>query len=339
MWTLDNCTPFAADRSFLRDDRGAEVFIVVVKATFDVRRGGALELAAAQAPVLHAPEYLGPPGGSSLYCDSDIVLGKTTVDVLVHGHVHAPGERPVPELLTELQVGAHLLFRKAIRAVGPRRWEPARQGWRLSAPEPFVRIPLRYEQAFGGAGDPRNPVGRGFIARVEDVPGSLAPLLEDPDERITDWQQRPRPAGFGPIAPHWSPRRELAGSFDEAWRRERMPLPPQGADPRHARSAPVDQQLALVGGEAVQLLHGTPGGHLRFTLPRIGLLLRSHIGARRVEHRPVLHTVLVDADREQVTIAWHSALPCHTTLYALTTTEVEIEGADIVLPRAAANGA
>lgn len=335
MWTLANSTPFAADRAFLRDARGAELFVVVVKGTFQISRSGALELADAQEPVHHAGEYLGAPESSSLRCDADIVLAKPAVDVVVHGHVHAPGERPVTELLAELRVGGRS---KAIRAIGARRWEQARQGWQLGAPEPFTRVALRWEEAFGGGGHPDNPVGRGLVTSVQALASAAAPRLEDPDERLTHWQQRPRPAGFGPIAPHWSPRRELAGSFDERWRRERMPLPPLDADPRQAQCAPADQQYSLAGGEVVQLRNCSPGGLLRFTLPRVGLRLRSHFGARRVEHRPLLHTVLVDADRERVAISWHSALPCHTTLYALTTTEIELEGADLPLPRAAVNG-
>src|SRR5688572_23403033 len=48
MWALDNRTPFAAERGWARDREGAEVWIVVVKATFLVERDGGLRVPASQ---------------------------------------------------------------------------------------------------------------------------------------------------------------------------------------------------------------------------------------------------------------------------------------------------
>jgi hypothetical protein len=50
MFMLDNKTPYAAGRNWTRDKRGMHVWIVAVKATFDVAPNGKLTLADEQAP-------------------------------------------------------------------------------------------------------------------------------------------------------------------------------------------------------------------------------------------------------------------------------------------------
>ena len=35
MWGIDNRTPFAVDRTWIRDSEGAEIWVVAVKATYD----------------------------------------------------------------------------------------------------------------------------------------------------------------------------------------------------------------------------------------------------------------------------------------------------------------
>lgn len=328
MWNLVNHTPFAADRCFARDASGVEYFVVAVKASLDLHADGALRVAHVQLPVAHAPVYRGEPGRSSLVSDLDLVLGKPRADVLVHGHVHAPGGAPTRELLVDLRVGAH---NKTIAAFGARRWERTWNGWRISPPEPFTRVPLTYEQAFGGPEDLRNPVGHGLIDTPSPVEHTPLPALELPDQRITTWLDRPGPAGFGPLAPHWSPRRELAGSFDDTWRRERMPLPPLDADPRHLQCAPADQQLSLTGGEAIQLRHCTPSGLLRCNLPRVELNIRSRIDGGWAQHHPQIRTVVIDADAGRIVVVWHSAIECHTTLYTLRSTEISATSTDLAL--------
>ena len=40
MWQIDNRTPFAAERGWVRDRDGAEVWLVAVKCTFDILPDG-----------------------------------------------------------------------------------------------------------------------------------------------------------------------------------------------------------------------------------------------------------------------------------------------------------
>ncbi|HEY0137291.1 MAG TPA: DUF2169 domain-containing protein, partial [Nannocystis sp.] len=64
MWNLVNLTPFAADRCFARDPTGLEYFVVALKATFDLRPDGSLQVTGAQQPIAYAPVYRGEPARS-----------------------------------------------------------------------------------------------------------------------------------------------------------------------------------------------------------------------------------------------------------------------------------
>ena len=80
MWRIDNRTPFAAERAWVRDRDGSEIWLVAVKATFDIRPDGTTAIAEEQPPVLRVPEYHGEPGKSSIKYESDLVLTKQTTD-------------------------------------------------------------------------------------------------------------------------------------------------------------------------------------------------------------------------------------------------------------------
>jgi hypothetical protein len=129
---------------------------------------------------------------------------------------------------------------------------------------------------------------------------------------------RPAPAGFGVIASHWQPRVGFAGTYDDHWMKTRQPLLAEDMDDRWFQSAPADQQAPqfLRGGEPVVLLNLTPGGNLRFALPRLylGFETRFYDGSREIHKKRALHTVILEPDHEsgpRVSLAWHSALPCH----------------------------
>lgn len=332
MWQLDNRTPFAADRAWVRGRDGAEIWIVAVKCTFDILPDGTTELSGEQPPVAVAPEYLNPaePARSSLRLDWDLVRTKATTDIIVLGHAYAPEGRPVTALDAGFRVGPVV---KRLRITGDRVWQERS----ASEPRPFAKMPLIYERAYGGIDpetrdtpnpqwDIRNPVGTGFARSAARLDGLKLPNLEYPEHLIRGWDDRPPPAGTGPICTHWEPRVRLAGTYDERWQQERFPLLPDDFDDRHYQCAPPDQQAPrfLVGGEPVTLVNLSPAAELRFALPRVVLRFETffYTGERQGHELPKLHTVIVEPDLPRVSLVWHSALPCHPKVYKLEKTRI-----------------
>jgi hypothetical protein len=330
MWQLDNRTPFAAGQGWIRDRDGAEVWLVVVKASFDIRPDGSTEISKDQPLPVRVPEHYGEPAKSSIRYESDFVLTKATTDVLVVGQAHAPGARAVPQLDVGLRVGS---LRKVLRVFGERTWGLLGPG----EPEPFTTLPLVYERAFGGLDvhsahpekdwDWRNPVGCGFAVKAAHLRGGRVPNVESPDRPIRTWDDRPPPAGFGAIASHWQSRAELAGTYGAKWEATRQPLLPDDCDDRFFQCAPADQQAAtfLQGGEQVTLVNMSPHERLDFALPLMALTLESRFadGERRAHEPPRLHSVILEPDLLRVSLVWHSALECHAKVHKLDATRIQ----------------
>lgn len=332
MWILSNGTPFAAERTLASDKNGRDVWIVAVKGTFTIKADGTIELAEEQEPVLVMPKHRGDPLKSSLLYESDIDYAKATTDILLHGHAYAPRGRHVSEVEVLMKVGP---IQKTLRVVGDRVWKPGVLSLTLTEPKPFLKMPIIYERAFGGtdrrshdpkkhAWERRNPVGTGFAVAPEHLENQPAPNVEDPKAPTLSWKERPRPAGFGPIARHWSPRVEFAGTYDSRWEEERQPLLPGDFDERFFLCAPEDQQSPgyLRGREPVELHNLTPEGLLRFTLPQVALGFRTLLGDQRIEHRANLHTVILEPDVPHLIMVWQTALPCHGKKLKLNSTTV-----------------
>lgn len=332
MWQVDNRTPFAAERGWVRDRDGTEIWLVAVKATFDILADGSLEVSKEQPPVLRLPEHHGEPGKSSIKYDADLVLTKKTTDVLVIGHAYAPKGVAMTHVHVGFRVGP---VQKVLRVFGDRRWGASG----ASTPHPFVKMPLVYERAYGGV-DPksnapekdwdwRNPVGTGYAVTGANARGMLLPNVEDPKKLISTWSDRPAPAGFGAIASHWQPRVALAGTYDEHWMKTRQPLLAADLDDRFFQSAPADQQtpVFLRGGEPVVLQRLTPTEELRFALPKIylGFETRFYDGGREVHKNRKLHTVILEPDFPRVSLVWHTALPCHFKVQKLERTIVTLK--------------
>lgn len=338
MWHVDNRTPFSADRGWVRDKRGAEVWLVAIKCTFDIAPDGATRIADDQPPVVRTPEYHGDAGLSSLRYESDLLLTKMTTDVIVNGHAYAPAGRPATEIDVGFRVGP---VKKVLHVTGDRTWGVTG----INGPMPFERMPLIYERAFGGRETAsehperdfewRNPVGTGFATSRGSATGRGLPNVEYPDEPVTAWSQRPRPAGFGPIGPHWQPRVGFAGTYGDRWLKTRQPLLPEDFDDRFFQCAPADQQAPhfLRGGEPCVLHRLTPSGDLRFHLPKVflGFDTRFVDGTRQLHSDRKLHTVILEPDFPRVSLVWHSALPCHFKVQKLDRTIVTLK--DEIRPR------
>jgi hypothetical protein len=332
MWQVDNRTPFAAERGWVRDRNGAEVWLVAAKCTFDILPDGSTKIADDQPPVLRVPEHHGELGKSSVKYEADLVLTKTSTDVIVVGHAHASRGRPVEQLEAGFRVGP---VTKVLRVTGDRTWSVVG----MTRPEPFVKMPLVYERGFGGVDaksahperdwDWRNPVGTGFAVSRDNVTGYALPNIEYTSDCVTRWKDRPRPAGFGVIASHWQPRVGFAGTYGDAWMRDRQPLLPDDFDDRFFQCAPPDQQAPgfLRGGEPVVLVNLTSTGRLEFVLPKLffGFETRFVDGSREVHKNRTLHTVILEPDYPRVSLVWHTALPCHFKVHKLDRTIVTLK--------------
>ncbi len=304
---LLNQTPYAGRVLVAPDIEGAESAVVVLKATFELAPGEPPMIAREQTAVALADVYAGEPGASSVVQPSDLCVGKPGTDLLLVAC--ARPEREATQVDVEFRVGRH---RKLLRVFGERHWERVLGCTRMSRPKPFESIPLVWENAFGGAdGTPRrekhhayearNPIGRGFRAKRSrrDVEAEPLPNVEDPAALIRRPRHRPPPAGCGPVAPGWQPRAAFAGTYDEAWLRDRSPLLPSDFNPRFFDRAPAGLVASQPprAGEPV-LVRGVGGAAaLAFAVPdvapRARLVLRDAVADLPLH----LDTFLVDAER------------------------------------------
>jgi len=271
--TIENKTPFAFEAIYLNDEEGRPLLVTVVRATYEIR-GQRLSLAEKQAPVSIAGELYGEDAGTSSYrYEPEIAFYKPATDMVLIGHACAP-RGGTSEMDVSFQVGA---VGKTVKVVGDRVW--VRGG--MTRPQPFERVPLVWERAFGGWDrsvppddkaelEPRNPVGTGFRSqRGSFQEGIRLPNLEAPGERLTTYGQVVTPVGFGFTSTSWQPRAALGGSYDATWTKERMPLLPKDFDRRFFSSAApgLTAKGFLRGDEPVAILGASPLGQISFALP------------------------------------------------------------------------
>ena len=331
MWEVRNSTRFQTNRGWVRDYTGREVWLVAVRARFRIVPNGIAvwDPDLPQDPVKIAPEYSGSGLGCVLLADTDLPHEKRATDVLMSGYARPPRGHRATSLSVGMAVGP---INKCITVVGDRIWTLGK----ATAPLPFEAMPLDYTRAFGGvdqsnAPDPptdwyvHNPAGTGFSSRVVAHGDIRLPNLEDPAHPLTSPADRPRPAGFGPIAPHWPMRSRYAGTYDAAWERDRLPLLPNDFDPRFHQQAPEDQQVEgfLRGGEGVRLEGVHPDGPQEFYLPRISLGFETEFeDGTEITHRANLHTVVFEPEFPAVSMVWHTSLECHSRVNLLRATWV-----------------
>ncbi|MGK4007951.1 DUF2169 domain-containing protein [Sorangium sp. So ce1036] len=234
-----NLTPFDALAYGALDASDEEHHVFVLKAAYRLAAGADGDAGAAthrcellpgdEAGRLHLrDEFEGEPNASSVRAESDLAPFKPRCDVLVRATAWAPGGRPAERWTARLRVTApeepppgvdpggraparRVLVDKALEVCGPRWFERAEDGFRLTPPGPAASVPVRWEHAFGGrsfvpAPEPgrgplldevcfTNPVGCGwmearYLGALKDAGAPLpdrvpAPQIEGPDRRVT----------------------------------------------------------------------------------------------------------------------------------------------------------
>jgi hypothetical protein len=331
---VENKTPFAFEALYLVDEEFRPLIVPLVKATFDIGKDGRCVRAETQIPPNLGGEFWGEdPETSSYKYEPEVAFVKPATDVVLIGHAHAP-HRDTTEMRIGLRVGD--LSKQAL-IFGDRIWFRVAGAVSMTKPVAFEKVPLIYERAFGGwdrshadprkhARESRNPVGTGFRGSGGFEEGIRLPNVEDPRTPVSGFGDRPTPMGFGFVSPHWKPRAELAGTYDEAWTKDRAPLLPRDFDRRHL-NAGSDGLVAkgyFRGGESVAAVGLTPEGNLHFTLPgvpppsvRVGLV------DGKASVVPLnLDTVIIEPDDRRVVLLWRGNLGLRSGPHDVRTVEV-----------------
>lgn len=234
--------------------------------------------------------------GQLLYA-SDFADFKPRADLLLRGTCHAPNGRRVTECPVRFSVGS---FSKTLTVVGQRRYL-AEGRPETTEPEGFTRMSLGYENAYGGAGYAKNPVGRGYLTKdascIERAPRGAAA----------------EPLSFGPWSPSWPPRSEMLGKdYGAEWQKKRRPYFASDFDFRHFNAAPADQQVSyLRGDEEVGFVHLHPTVP-SFTTRLPGLRIRAFVNdveRRFREVKMVLDTLFADMDASRLYLTFRGVEP------------------------------
>jgi hypothetical protein len=342
---IENLTPFAFEAAISTDEGGRAMYIPVVKASYVLQHDDFLSIAEKQLPVNLAGEYWGEIGQSSYKYEPQCAFTKPATDIVLIGHACAI-EGSATEVFVRFRVGP---VDKIVRVTGDRYWMKSLGMISTSSPEPFEKIPLIYERAFGGWDrshpdpdkhrfEPRNPVGTGFRSKHGSFEeGIRLPNLEDPRHPISNYGDTPPPAGFGFTSPDWQPRASFAGTYDERWMKERMPLLPKDFDRRffNAASPGLIAPGYLKGDEPVLIENASPHGTLSFNLPGVPPPeCRVQLVGRQDARVPMfLDTVIINTDEDQVLLLWRGHLPVRNGPHDLVSIQITAEG--VVAPASA----
>lgn len=326
---ITNHTPLTPFLFSSQDPQGRDFGVILFRGTFELRDRCPLELVRGPAEIIYSDTYYGEPTHTSLRREGDLSPYKPRADIHILATAMAPAGRPASSWHVEARVGA---LGKTLRVTGPRRWvHRAIGGWRLSAPEPCMEVPLRYEYAYGGtfrregresAVCEENPVGMGFVRLAdlrsgEEVP---APRIESTDKPIGELGHSHKPEGMGPLAPAWLPRRAYAGTFDERWREGPQPRLPADFDYAFYNSAHPDliYPAFLLGDEEIYLENLHARGRLTTRLPglELGILVYFKEGGAGVVPTWI-DTLVIDTHEMRVHVTWRACYSKRRTISAM----------------------
>lgn len=302
------------------DRDGGDLLLLWAALSFDLPQPGSRaqpSLAAGQPPPSAGPIWFGEPGLSSAIWEAPIAYARPTCEVHVRADACAPEGRAVTELPVGVRVGE--CVQQAV-VVGERRWTALGD---ISPPLSFERVPLVWENAFGGASlldakaiEMRNPIGIGMYSGAGEASNQRLPFIEHPQQRIRSLGDRPEPVGFLPRGTGWEPRSRYAGTYDDAWTQTRCPLWPLDFDERFFLAAPpaLIAPQRFVGGEPVVLVGMDPQGDLAFELPRARVSASCRFSRRTEERELELDIVSIDVIGKRLSLVFRATVAAHREL-------------------------
>lgn len=310
------------------DLAGQMVHVCVVRGTFDISSTGILAATPAQQPPVMVDTHYGDPRNSSMREESDLALFKPQSDIYFTDPVAcSPTNMPEKSWVVRISVGSRS---QSFVVTGERSWKRNSIGaWVLSEPEPCVAVPIRYELAFGGSireGQKtsvcdQNPIGRGFASEsgLRDYSNIPAPQIEAQDDPILQVGKPYRVVGLTPVGRGWSPRRQRAGTFDQAWREQRWPLMPTDFELNYHNCAPpaLQYQGFLRGDEAISIEGLSPAGKTTFNLcgiPRLSLHMFC-LDGKKLAVLLSIDTLVINLNENRVGVVWRHILKNHREVF------------------------
>lgn len=166
----------------------------------------------------------------------DQFIPKPQAEYLVSGFATTEFAQQDNQCAVRVQVGD---LEKNLMVSGQRYW----LNGRLTAAEPFERIEITWENAFGGASFAENTAGKGAdTVTVDNVSTRLAPNIELPSARMGTQDSKVEPASFGPIPLMRPSRFALGGAYSEEWLKKDFPGFFPDLDPTIFNAASPDQR-------------------------------------------------------------------------------------------------
>lgn len=302
-----------------------EVGIIIAKACFTLSSDGTTQPQTPPPDLEMADKYEADPSNSALLFEQDIAPQKRKTDLVIRGSARSFEAEPLPGWTVAVEIADVLHHGFVVR--GPSVWEKQRSRWHLSEPDPVPTVPMSYAVAYGGSfGEDgkkeffdQNPAGIGFISQtaashLQQLP---APQIGLQAEFMTgDPFATMSVQGTMPMAKTWLPRRALAGTFDDTWKRTRHPRMPKDYDLAFWNISHPRLQIKshLEGDETISL---TGLSHLRHTfalqLPGEKLVVRSKSNSDAPDIAMTLDTVDVDVEKVDdgsvsITLLWRAML-------------------------------
>lgn len=309
---------------------GRELLVVVIKATFQIpKNGDKPELAEEQVPLTEADEFTGEPGFSATLYETDYAHRKPFCDVLLNGSAYAPGGRPTKSVRVTMRVGR---MSKSFNVVGDRIWDRNILSVTPKPHRPFVRMPISYDRAYGGADKhpdkpekiktyTKNPIGVGYhpYSSGKHLKGKPLPNTEELGKKIKSNNGKYLPMSFGPLGRNFASRVVYAGTYDQNWLDNVIPFWPNDFDYRYFQAAPPDQQIPYPkGDEPVILQNLSPEGLIKFQIPQVFMpVIFIPYRSEDIIKEAIIDTVLIEPENNRFMLTWRVSLPLRKNCFEL----------------------
>lgn len=239
-------------------------------------------------------------------------LGKITLDsgmpkrageLLLHATAHP--QAPAKACRVRVKLGD---LERTLYVSGDRYWKDGK----ATEPKLFAEMAISWENAFGGEGFVKNPVGKGYAPRGEEHHFRPLPNVENPDQLLRSPTMHPEPVSFLPVPMENAERLAKLGTFDQRWLETRFPGFAADMDWSYFNAAQSEQILDGYwgGDEAFELENLVPGepllkGELPGALTRCFVQRRGETALEELRTR--LDTVFLIPHRHRGVLVFRAA--------------------------------